>query len=172
MAVLDEEEALNPTTRFSVATLRDLIVRSADMSGKLPEGAGAPAELALPPMRPSVPTLDVLVKGTPVLVFPEPPSVSTTPPESSTSVSLPSVIIEDMKPAAATAWPAPTALRPRPKRDTMTAVEGFLKCRLIALLLLAFAVSAPPWWWNIGDVRPPHALMRAHAAQAPLPASQ
>jgi hypothetical protein len=215
----DENDPINQTTPFSVATLRDLVSRTADMSGK-PRGP------APHPPQPSSPALDVLTKGAPILVFPSsrfppplpPPEfegtqvperpagaapaptpcalVERAPAPAAVETSLPSVIVESprvepppVEPPAVEApavepWPVEPPLakhaepvrarrvsRPRPRRDTVAVVEGFLKCRLVALVFLALAVAAPPWWWNIGDVRPPRALTHPRAAQSNAPAA-
>jgi hypothetical protein len=34
-----------------------------------------------------------------------------------------------------------------------TTVSAFLRCRLVALGLLALVVASQPWWWNLGDLR-------------------
>jgi hypothetical protein len=190
----DEDDSLSQTTPFSVATLRNLVSRSADMSEKSHAGSPSDArrEQEEPPRRRrSAPALDVLARGAAVLEFPKsrstppaapvpstdspvaesrPPTLPPKPAARGVSPSLPSVIVEreavlDVVADVVELVPFPRATRPRRRRDTVALVEAFLKCRLVALLLLAIAVVAPPSWWNVGDLRPPHALLRALAAQ-------
>lgn len=186
----DEDDTLSQTTPFSVATLRNLVSRSADMSEKSQAGSPSenPPEPEAAPRRRSFPALDVLAKGAAVLLFPKsqsaPPTAPvpstaspvaesrppTVPPARGVSPPLPSVVVErdaleDVVADAVEDVPFQRARRPRRRRDVVAVVEAFLKCRIVALVLLAIAVVAPPSWWNVGDVRPPHALLRARAAQ-------
>jgi hypothetical protein len=168
----DEDDPLCQTTQVSVATLRDLVARASDerLDGA-PEPRESPptgwpaAEEAPLRREASAAAIELLSRGAPVLVFPEPPAA-------------PAPVPIPEAPAAASfaldGLPLPyvvVAARPvqrvrRVRAEHGTARRGFLKRRLVALALLAVAVAAQPWWWNLGDVRP-HPSAGARAAQSP-----
>ncbi len=169
------DEVGEDTTAFSVATLRDLVARSAHDPPAEPE-VPRPYKAA-----PSVPAF--LEKGGAVLVMPEsgPRMVAArrVSPELSPVAPL-ELPIGARREASAVPWataPAASAAafvtthirrteRTRPRaegavaRRKGTSVSAFLRCRLTALGLLALVVASQPWWWNVGD-------MRAHRVAAP-----
>ncbi|HEY6461317.1 MAG TPA: hypothetical protein VIY73_14225 [Polyangiaceae bacterium] len=169
----DEDDLLSQTTPFSVATLRTLISRSADMS---PERR--------PPRR-SSPLVDVLTKGAAVLVFPDtmfpanmpPLPLSAAPRADRSPVRAPLAAPAERSPATGEARPAPPSVQlrslpvrhARRKRDSLARAGAFLRCRLVALTLLMAAVVAPPSWWNVGEVEPAPAWVIARAARASAP---
>jgi hypothetical protein len=171
----DEDDLLSQTTPFSVATLRTLISRSADMS---PERR---------PARRSSPLIDVLTKGPAVLVFPDTMFPASMPPLPLGAAPLadpiprraPLAAPVERSPVASEVRPAPrpAQLPPLPvrharrKRDSLAHVGAFLRCRLVALTLLTAAVVAPPSWWNVGEVEPAPAWVIARAARANAPAA-
>jgi len=173
------DEAGEDTTAFSVATLRDLVARSAH---------DPPAEPEVPrPYEAAPPVPAFLEKGGAVLVMPESgPRLVAAPPVSPEPSAVaprePPIVARHEAAAVAVARPpaaAPAAFvtthirrtertRPRSARAVVprkqTSLWAFLRCRLMALGLLALVVASQPWWWNVGD-------MRAHrvAAAPPTP---
>jgi hypothetical protein len=163
------DESEEDTTAFSVATLRDLVAKS----------AGDPAPLVVPPPprpRRSVPAF--LEKLGAILVMPESGSrlkaAPVAPPPEAPAVAQPEAPAAASVAAAPAADPAPfvtTHIRrterthPRAVRAVVprkrTSVWAFLRFRLFALGLLALVVGSQPWWWNIGD-------LRGHADAPPL----
>jgi hypothetical protein len=180
------DEVGEDTTAFSVATLRDLVARSAQD----PPATPAVPETPKAPKAPSVPAF--LEKGGAVLVMPEsgprliaapaeapavapPEAPAVAPPET------PFVAQHEAVAVAVAAAPAtsPAAFvtthirrkertRPRAVRAVVSrrspSVWAFLRCRLYFLGLLALVVASQPWWWNVCDMRAPRS-----AAAAPGP---
>jgi hypothetical protein len=173
------DEVGEDTTAFSVATLRDLVARSAH------DPPVPPAVPVAPRAAPSVPAF--LEKGGAVLVMPEsgPRLIATLvdAPPGAPAVEPPEVSVLGQYEAVAAAVATAPATSPaafvtthiRRKERTQPRVvraiakrEGpsvwaFLRFRLFALGLLVLVVASQPWWWNVCD-------MRAHAdAPSPLP---
>jgi hypothetical protein len=159
---VDEPE--DTTSLFSVATLRDLVARSAED----PTARAAPVAPEAPRLSPSVPAF--LDKGGAVLVMPESGPRLIAAPVAEPSGAPAVAQLEAPAPTAAPAAnPAPIATpdirrtertNPRAVRAVAprrrTSVWPYLRCRLFALGFLALVVASQPWWWNIGDMRAHH----------------
>jgi hypothetical protein len=165
LALPPVDEPGEDTTAFSVATLRDLVARSA-------HDPAPPVAPAPPRARRSIPAF--LEKIGAVLVMPESGprliAAPVAPPAEAPAVPQPeapaSAAAQSPNPAPfitthirRTERTHPRAIRAVAPRKRTTTVWAFLRWRLFALGLLALVVASQPWWWNIGD-------MRAHPAAA------
>jgi hypothetical protein len=165
--VVSEPEE-DKTTAFSVATLRDLVARTAEDAA------------ATPPPPPSHSKPMFLEKSGAILVLPETPAPApvTAPVAAPVPTPAPAPVREEpisriqsvsaieREHLAAPAFAGPAFAAPavvvarRPRRATHRAarprapytVWQFLRCRLIALGLLALVVASQPWWWDIGSL--------------------
>jgi hypothetical protein len=163
----DEDEfEQQPTCRFSVGQLRELVTRSTERSTLFPsdpEQSGIEAVVPESGERLAAPSSPgFLAKSTAVLVLPEAPA----PPEpAATPILAPAVPEPAAVPILAPPVPEPVLARPRAvparirrmrasrARPRVTPQRGFLRRRLFALALLGAVVMCQPWWWNVGDLR-------------------
>jgi hypothetical protein len=188
-----QAEREETTTAFSVATLRDLVARSATdpvVQPRLPtpskptflEKSGA--VLVLPESRaPSAPPVEP-VASDPVSAIQPTSAIAAEPAVAPPAAVAPQAAVAPpaaVAPQAAVAPPAArapaavqipvvakalvtthvrerrhhprAAARPRVRTTPRTTASAFLRCRVVALGLLALVVASQPWWWNLGDLR-------------------